>query len=64
MTTLRAALPKQKEEEREFSVRRVFQTLRIAVNDESSVFETFLRNLPACLSPGGRVMPTLRFRRW
>ena len=52
---IRAALSKQKEEERELSVRRVFQTLRVAVNDEFSALETFLRNLPACLNPGGRV---------
>jgi 16S rRNA (cytosine1402-N4)-methyltransferase len=36
-------------------VRRVFQALRIAVNDEFSALETLLRNLPACLKPGGRV---------
>ncbi|MGB8169046.1 MAG: 16S rRNA (cytosine(1402)-N(4))-methyltransferase RsmH [Chthoniobacteraceae bacterium] len=42
-------------EDRELSVRRVFQALRIAVNDEFSALETFLRNLPACLSAGGRV---------
>ena len=36
-------------------MRRVFQALRIAVNDEFSALETFLRNLPACLNPGGRV---------
>jgi 16S rRNA (cytosine1402-N4)-methyltransferase len=33
----------------------VFQALRIAVNDEFSALETFLRNLPSCLNPGGRV---------
>ena len=32
----------------------VFQALRIAVNDEFSALETFLRNLPGCLKPGGR----------
>jgi 16S rRNA (cytosine1402-N4)-methyltransferase len=53
--TTRAALFGQKDEERELSVRRVFQALRIEVNDEFSALETFLRNLPACLSPGGRV---------
>src|SRR6266404_4229791 len=37
------------------SIRRVFQALRIAVNDEFSALESFLRNLPACLNPGGRV---------
>jgi 16S rRNA (cytosine1402-N4)-methyltransferase len=37
------------------TVRRVFQALRIAVNDEFSALETFLRQLPLCLKPGGRV---------
>ena len=36
-------------------VRRVFQAIRIAVNDEFGVLERFLRNLPYCLKPGGRV---------
>lgn len=36
-------------------VRRVFQALRIAVNEELSALEAFLRGLPACLKPGGRV---------
>jgi 16S rRNA (cytosine1402-N4)-methyltransferase len=52
---IRAALFGQKDEKRELSVRRVFQALRIEVNDEFSALETFLRNLPACLNPGGRV---------
>ena len=36
------------------SVRRVFQALRIAVNDEFSALDTLLRSLPQCLKPGGR----------
>ena len=36
-------------------VRRVFQALRIAVNDEFGVLDQFLRHLPACLKPRGRV---------
>jgi len=36
-------------------IRRVFQALRIAVNDEFGVLDLFLRHLPSCLKPGGRV---------
>jgi 16S rRNA (cytosine1402-N4)-methyltransferase len=37
------------------SVRRTFQALRIAVNDELSVLDALLRALPRSLAPGGRV---------
>ena len=37
------------------AVRRGFQALRIAVNEEFTALETFLRFLPACLLPGARV---------
>src|SRR3989441_9483709 len=36
------------------SVRRVFQALRIAVNDEFGALDAFLRTLPFCLKAGGR----------
>ncbi len=36
-------------------IRRVFQALRIEVNDEFGVLESLLRSLPFCLKPGGRV---------
>jgi len=36
-------------------VRRVFQALRIEVNDEFGVLEALLRQVPSCLRPGGRV---------
>ncbi len=39
----------------EGATRRVFQALRIAVNDELGALDAFLRLLPACLAPGGRV---------
>lgn len=51
----RAALPRLGHDECDLSVRRVFQALRIAANDEFSALEAFLRHLPACLCPGGRV---------
>jgi len=40
----------------ETSIRRTFQALRIAVNDELSALDAWLRNLPMCLAPGGRVV--------
>ncbi len=50
-----AALPRPpRGEDAELSVRRVFQALRIAVNDEFAALDTFLRHLPQCLKPGGR----------
>ena len=51
---IRAALPRIEAEDAALSVRRTFQALRIAVNDEFSALDALLRNLPACMKPGGR----------
>ncbi len=37
------------------SLSRTFQAIRILVNDELTALAAFLRELPACLVPGGRV---------
>jgi len=52
---IHAALPRLDREAAELTVRRVFQAFRIAVNDEFSALDTFLRHLPDCLRMGGRV---------
>ena len=49
-----AALPRLPAEDCGLAIRRVFQALRIAVNDEFSALETLLRHLPGCLTAGGR----------
>jgi len=41
-------------EETQTSIRRVFQALRIAVNDEFGALDELLRTLPWCLKSGGR----------
>lgn len=51
---VRNALRAYPVEEQDKSVRRVFQALRIAINEEFSALDTLLRILPACLKPGGR----------
>lgn len=53
---IRRALPARTPEEAAGQcVRRVFQALRIEVNDELGALDAWLRQLPGCLRPGGRV---------
>ncbi len=44
------------EDERKATVARVFQAIRIAVNEEFTALDAFLDRLPDCLRPGGRVV--------
>ncbi len=53
---IRAALPPRlDEEEVDRNVRRVFQALRVEVNDEFGVLDALLRQIPSALRSGGRV---------
>lgn len=53
---VRAVLPPgMAREDATSAVRRVFQAVRIAVNEEFSALEALLRALPGALRPGGRV---------
>lgn len=53
---IRGLLTLGDEEEVERTVRRVFQAVRIAVNEEFSALDAFLKALPGCLKPGGRAV--------
>ena len=55
VAAIRSALPRLSKDAQALTARRVFQALRIAVNDEFSALSMFLRNLPMCLNPNGRV---------
>ncbi len=51
-----SAIPgKVSDEEKETSIRRVFQALRIEINDEFGTLDSFLKSVPRGLLPGGRV---------
>jgi 16S rRNA (cytosine1402-N4)-methyltransferase len=51
---IRESIRENDEDERELTVRRVFQAIRIAVNEEFTALDAFLRALPNCLKSGGR----------
>jgi 16S rRNA (cytosine1402-N4)-methyltransferase len=51
---LARAMPHLSKPDIKMSIRRTFQAIRIAVNDEFSSLDALLRSLPHCLVPGGR----------
>ena len=55
-TFKRSMAQDEREAEIKKTLQRVFQALRIEVNNEFGVLDQFLRDLPACLKPGGRVV--------
>lgn len=57
-TAIRRALSGAKRNDKDITkaTRRVFQAIRIAVNEELSALDTLLLDLPLCLKPGGRVV--------
>jgi 16S rRNA (cytosine1402-N4)-methyltransferase len=52
---IHGALIGTSDDEKERSVRRVFQALRIAVNEEFAALDNLLKHIPRSLNPGGRV---------
>jgi 16S rRNA (cytosine1402-N4)-methyltransferase len=52
---IRDARPHASDDAHALTIRRVFQAVRIVVNDEFTALDTLLRHLPSCLAPGGRV---------
>ncbi|HHT44113.1 MAG TPA: 16S rRNA (cytosine(1402)-N(4))-methyltransferase RsmH [Fastidiosipila sp.] len=53
--TIADAMPKASRREKQHPARRVFQALRIAVNDELGELERLLEAIPALMADGGRV---------
>lgn len=53
-SAIRQGLPHRSAELVDKAIRRVFQAIRISVNEEFSALDALLRTLPSCLNAGGR----------
>ena len=53
-SAIRQALPPRSTEPDDKAIRRVFQAIRISVNEEFNALDALLRTLPACLNASGR----------
>ena len=52
---IRAAMPAAALREKQHPAKRIFQAIRIAVNDELGAVETVMKTAVSCLNPGGRL---------